>query len=138
MIIINILLMSSFVMLCIIAILSFKTRYCLHREAKRAGRPSENEFISKVMAKGVSFEVAHAVYVGFQKWASPFVRDFPVAPTDRISLFIPVVIYEYETIIYEILKETRRYSPLDKPFPQTRKMTVTDVAIFVENCKKLL
>ena len=125
-------LISLACVLAAIAVLSLRTRYRLRREAVRRWRPSKAEFIADVTSRGVSIEVGQAVYAGFQKWASPIVRDFPLAPTDRIALFIPIVVHDYEAIMDGIVTASGRSRSSDNRLPFTRDTTIADIAIWVE------
>jgi len=114
------LLTSLIVVLGVVATFSFRTRIRLAREAQR-NRPTKAEFLLLANSRGISPEVSDAVYAGFQKWASAIIQDFRVSPIDRLALFMPIVAYDYEMIMDEILAEAGRVWPKSTPLPYTKK-----------------
>jgi hypothetical protein len=129
------LLTSLIVVLGAAAIFSFRTRVRLVREAQR-NRPTKAEFLLLASARGISSEVSGAVYAGFQKWASAIIQDFRVSPIDRVALFMPIVAYDYEVIMNEILAAAGRIWPKSTPLPYTKKMTIIEMATIIEEKTK--
>jgi hypothetical protein len=116
---------------CCIAILLFlslRTSIRVRLEARRRSGYREAEFLQSLTSQGVPEEIARAVAAGFRKWASAIVQDFPVMPSDQLAFYHPIVAYDYEDILDEILKATGRCWR-EKKFPALS--TVADVARFV-------
>jgi hypothetical protein len=121
---------------CCIAIVLFLsqwTRIRVRSEARKRSAYSETEFLKALESQGIPHEIARAVAAGFRKWASAIVRDFPVMPSDRLSFYHPIVAYDYEDILAEILTATGRCWR-EKTFPPLS--TVEDVARFVAGCSQ--
>jgi hypothetical protein len=126
-------LISAICCIAIVFILSFRTRIAVRLEARRRSGYSEAELLKALTDRGIPDDVSRAVAVGFRKWASAIVPDFPVKPSDRLSFYHPIVAYDYEDILDEILTASgRRWQ--EKRLPASLR-TVEDVAHFVAGCE---
>ena len=119
--------------IAVVLILSLRTRITVWLAAKRRSGYSENDLLRALASKGIPDDVARAVATGFRKWASAIVPDFPVMPTDRLSFYHPIVAYDYEDILDEMLRASRRQRR-EKTFLYSLA-TVEDVARFVAGCE---
>jgi hypothetical protein len=117
----------------VVLFLSFRTRITVRLEARRRSRYTEAELLKALAERGIPNDVSRAVAAGFRKWASALAPDFPVKPSDRLSFYDPIVTYDYEDILDEILTTSaRRWQ--EKTFPASLR-TVEDVAHFVASCE---
>jgi hypothetical protein len=119
--------------IAVVLFLSLRTRITVRLVAKRRSAYSEKDLLRALASKGVPDDVSRAVAAGFRKWASAIVPDFPVKPSDQLSFYHPIVAYDYEDILDEILTTSgRRWQ--EKVFPASLR-TVEDVAHFVAGCE---
>lgn len=99
----------------------------------RAGY-SQQSFILELKTNAVSEEVAYAVGERFRAWASCKVENFPIMPSDPLTLFLPIVDYDLEEVLDDILTTTGRQWN-NARFPITYQNTIADVAQFVARCE---
>ncbi len=119
--------------IAVVPCLSLRTRIIVQFVAKRRSGYSEDDLLRALASKGIPDNVARAVAAGFRKWASAIVLDFPVMPTDRLSFYHPIVAYDYEDVLDEMLRASGRQWR-EKTFPYSLA-TVEDVARFVAGCE---
>jgi hypothetical protein len=119
--------------IAVVLLFSLRTRITVRLVAKRRSGYSEKDLLRALASKGIPDDVARAVAAGFRKWASAIVPDFPVMPTDRVSFYHPIVAYDYEDILDEMLRAAGRQWR-EKTFPYSLA-TVEDVARFVAGCE---
>jgi hypothetical protein len=119
--------------IAVVLFLSVRTAITVRLAAKRRAGYTEGDLLRALTSKGIPDDVARAVASGFRKWASAIVLDFPVMPTDRLSFYHPIVAYDYEDMLDEMLHSCgRRWR--EKTFPYSLA-TVEDVAGFVAGCE---
>jgi hypothetical protein len=126
-------LISAACCIAVVLFLSLRTRITVRLAARRRSGYSENDLLRTLASRGIPDDVARAVATGFRKWASAIVPDFPVMPTDRLSFYHPIVAYDYEDILDEMLRASGRQWR-EKTFPYSLA-TVEDVARFVAGCE---
>jgi hypothetical protein len=102
--------------IAVVLILSLRTRITVRLAAKRRCGYTERDLLQALASKGIPDIVARAVAAGFRKWASAIVPDFPVMPTDRLSFYHPIVAYDYEDILDEMLRASGKQWR-EKAFP---------------------
>lgn len=120
--------------IAVVLVLSLRTRIRVWLAAKRRSGYSQNELLRAFASEGIPDDVARAVVAGFRKWASAIVPDFPVMATDRLSFYQPIVAYDYEEILDEMLRAAGRQCR-EKTLPDSLA-TVEDVARFVAGCER--
>lgn len=113
------------------------TRRRFRRMAQQPDRPDEAGFIAALRCKGIPDDVSRCVFRGFRKWSSAVVPDFRVKTSDLLYSFLPIVAYDKEDILDDILQESRRSFPQDRRFPFSKETTVEDVAKFIANCERI-
>ncbi len=119
--------------IAVVLLLSLRTTIKVRLAARRRSGYTERDLLQALASKGIPDDVARAVATGFRKWAWAIVPDFPVMSTDRLSFYHPIVAYDYEDILDEMLRASGRQWR-EKTFPSSLA-TVEDVAHFIADCQ---